>query len=105
MNEKLARVAAEKGELEHVLVQLQEENESIADYVSLYREQRSALIAKQNRREQLLHTLLHERKLLSVCSTFTLCRLLVLLSMHLICILDQYDQLSVFLILSFRIRH
>ena len=68
LNEKLARVAAEKGELEHALVQLQEENESIADYVSLYREQRSALIAKQNRREQMLHTLLHERKLLSVCT-------------------------------------
>ena len=68
MNERLARVAAEKGELEHALVQLQEENESIADYVSLYREQRSALIAKQNRREQMLHTLLHERKLLSACT-------------------------------------
>lgn len=65
-NEKLARVDAEKAELEHLLVQLQEENESIADYVSLYREQRSALLAKQNRREQLLHALLHERKLLAV---------------------------------------
>ena len=68
LNEKLVRVAAEKAELEHVLVQLQEENESIADYVSLYREQRSALLAKQNRREQMLHTLLHERKLLSACT-------------------------------------
>ncbi len=39
---------------------------SVADYVALYQQQRAALVAKHNKRDQLLHALLIERKCLSV---------------------------------------
>ncbi|XP_015433389.1 PREDICTED: golgin subfamily A member 2-like [Dufourea novaeangliae] len=59
--ERLAELTEEKQKLEHLVLQLQSETETIGEYITLYQKQRAVLQNRAREREQVFRQLLEQR--------------------------------------------
>ncbi|XP_024946857.1 golgin subfamily A member 2 isoform X2 [Cephus cinctus] len=59
--EKIAELSDEKQRLEHLVLQLQGETETIGEYITLYQRQRAILNQKQKEREEAFYQLIEQR--------------------------------------------
>lgn len=66
----LLHFTEQKTQLEHQVVQLQMETDTISDYVQLYQQQRAALNRRQQDKEAQMNQLLSDRQVIS-CDTVT----------------------------------
>nr|XP_012145130.1 PREDICTED: golgin subfamily A member 2 [Megachile rotundata] len=59
--ERVAELTEEKQKLEHLVLQLQSETETIGEYITLYQKQRAVLQSRAREREQVFRELLDQR--------------------------------------------
>ncbi|KAG7196807.1 hypothetical protein KM043_016920 [Ampulex compressa] len=59
--DRVAELMDEKHKLEHLVLQLQSETETIGEYIALYQKQRAVLQSKAKEKEQAFHELLEQR--------------------------------------------
>ncbi|XP_076234729.1 golgin subfamily A member 2 [Calliopsis andreniformis] len=59
--ERVAELTEEKQKLEHLVLQLQSETETIGEYITLYQKQRAVLQNRAKKREEILRQLLDQR--------------------------------------------